>query len=162
MWKTIEAHPNYEVSDYGCVRHKAHYAKNEHIMRPNSVNGYLYVTLDKKVYRVHRLVAEAFLPNPDGLPQVNHLDGDKWNNTVQNLEWCTAKENVNHALTTGLACTNFNRIPVRCIETKQVFASSKAAGIACGSPDGACVSRCVKGKQATAHGLHWERATTIR
>ena len=161
MWQTIKDHPAYEISDYGVVRHKAHYAQNEHIMRPNSVNGYLYVTLDAKVYRLHRLVAEHFVPNPNGLPQVNHKDGDKWNNTTVNLEWVTAQDNVRHAIEQGLfGNTSFNRIPVRCVETGVVYPSSKDAGIACNSPDGACVSRCVKGKQRTAHGFHWERATT--
>ena len=68
---------------------------------------------------------------------------------------------VRHAIEQGLfGNTSFNRIPVRCVETGVVYPSSKDAGIACNSPDGACVSRCVKGKQRTAHGFHWERATT--
>lgn len=161
MWKTIVAHPNYEVSDYGMVRHKEHFLKNEHIIRPNSVKGYLYVTLDGEAHSLHRIVAQTFLANPDNKPQVNHIDGDKWNNTVGNLEWCTAKENVEHAIEHELfGNLSFNRTPVECVETGVAYPSAKAAGIACGSPDGACVSRCVKGKQATAHGYHWKRVTT--
>ena len=59
----------------------------------------------KRVYkyiRVHRLVAIHFLPNPDELPMINHIDGDKTNNHVDNLEWCTQKHNVSHAIETGL------------------------------------------------------------
>ena len=65
-------------------------------------NGYLYVTLhrddgSKKNQYVHRLVAEAFAPNPEQLPVVDHLDGDKKNNSAANLEWVTQKENLNRA-----------------------------------------------------------------
>lgn len=69
---------------------------------------YLVVTynedkVQKHVY-VHRLIATAFVPNPDNLPQVNHIDGNTRNNAASNLEWVTAKGNVNHAIVTGLAC----------------------------------------------------------
>ena len=69
-------------------------------------NGYLYVTINKKQYSIHRLVAKTFIPNPENKPQINHIDGDKTNNCIDNLEWCNAKENRVHALKNNLAKIN--------------------------------------------------------
>ena len=77
----------------------------------NKINndGYCFVTLSKdgvsRTKYIHILVAQAFIPNPDGLPEVNHLDGDKTHNTPDNLEWCTHQQNVQHCFDTGL-CKN--------------------------------------------------------
>lgn len=68
-----------------------------------SKKGYPTVCLqNKQSKRVHRLVAETFIPNPRNLPQVNHIDGDKTNNHVSNLEWCTNDQNRQHAMVSGL------------------------------------------------------------
>ena len=67
-----------------------------------NVRGYYSVVIMKKTHMVHRLVAKAFIPNPEGKPQVNHIDGNKLNNHYLNLEWCTAQENIQHAFQTGL------------------------------------------------------------
>ena len=68
--------------------------------------GYMYTSLNKNstqsVFSVHRIVALTYIPNPNCLPQVNHKDGNKHNNSLSNLEWCTPKENTAHALLTGL------------------------------------------------------------
>ena len=104
VWKTIEGtNGEYQVSDTGLVKT----TKTGRILRPNvSIHGYERVCLFKmdreRRYRVHRLVAMAFIPNPDNLPQVNHIDGNKRNNNVSNLEWVTNHENVIHAKEHGL------------------------------------------------------------
>jgi hypothetical protein len=102
MWRECERHPGYEVSSYGNVRN----IQSGTIRYLEPHKGYLRFVREKnsKKFRdtVHRLVALAFIPNPDNHPQINHIDGDKQNNAVGNLEWCTPLQNVTHAIATGL------------------------------------------------------------
>lgn len=103
IWKDIKGYEGlYQVSNFGRVKslvnNKGQY--REKILNPIIGNGYYRVRLFKnkqnKLYSVHRLVAEAFIPNPDNLPQVNHRDENKLNNSVDNLEWCDNKFNMNY------------------------------------------------------------------
>lgn len=116
IWKDIEGFENYQISNYGRIKSKermvksycAEWLKPEKILRTNIMKvGYRYIVLRDddgrdRLLKIHRLVAKAFIPNPHNYPQVNHIDGDKSNPVVTNLEWCTPKQNVAHAINTGL------------------------------------------------------------
>jgi hypothetical protein len=100
-WKQIEGY-RYEVSDNGEVRSNIY----NKILKPAlKKTGYfgvvLYLDGKTKHCSIHRLVAKSFLPNPDNLPEVNHKDGNRLNNCVDNLEWVTAKQNTQHAINYG-------------------------------------------------------------
>lgn len=113
-----------------------------HLMYPatSKKTGYVEVALSfnhKMSYKlIHRLVAEAFIPNPDNLPQVNHKDGNKQNNQACNLEWVSCSDNIKHAVSSGLTRTGqlwndshkTNCKSVKCIETGKVYLSMYEAG----------------------------------
>ena len=126
--------------------------------------GYRYIVLrqgkrstpKRKKYLVHRLVATLFIDNPDALPQVNHLDGNKQNNTVDNLEWADASRNQTHSRYVLNNITGFKDTPVRCVETNTTFRSTRAAWRETGV-NYCHISECANGKRKTAGGLHWEK-----
>lgn len=115
IWKDIKGYEGlYQVSNLGNVKslakiiHMKKYDKKteDKILKLDlNKRGYLYIALCKnakyKKFRVNRLVAETFIPNPKNLPQVNHIDRNVLNNNVNNLEWCTNIENMKHARLTG-------------------------------------------------------------
>ena len=103
----IPGFDNYAVSNRGNLKN----IKNGNILKlQTNKSGYNEYTLAqngiKKNFKIHRLVGILFIPNEDKKPQINHIDGNKTNNNVNNLEWCTAKENDTHARETGLKNNN--------------------------------------------------------
>ena len=105
VWKGVEGYNDYQISNFGRV--KSFKRNKERMLKPRqSGNGYMAVELfisgkGNNKY-IHRLVAIAFLPNMENKPEVNHLNGQKDNNTLNNLEWSTGSENMIHAVVNGL------------------------------------------------------------
>ena len=97
IWKPIQGHENYAVSTKGRVKN----LRTNYILKPLPCGRkqkiqYVSVDLDRKRYLIHRLVAQTFIPNPENLPQCNHLDENPQNNCVENLCWMSAKQNSNY------------------------------------------------------------------
>lgn len=128
IFKEIEGFSNYEVSNFGNVRNK----KTGRVLKPKKNNcGYLEVSLrkdgKKKMFYVHRLVAIDFIENPRNKKEVNHINGIKTDNRVENLEWVTHQENQLHSFKYKLSSNDYKRKKVRCIETNQEFESILSA-----------------------------------
>lgn len=164
LWKDIKDYEDlYQISNLGRLRK----IKNKiQIIKPiKCTNGYLEYALWKngkrKVFLVHRLVAQYFIDNKNNLPEVNHIDENIENNSVINLEWITSKDNANYG-TRNIKCReanrkNFKRVIQYDLENniiKQFECISDAAKSVNG--DSSFISRVCKGKQKTAYGYIWK------
>lgn len=151
----IKGFESYSVDQAGNV-----YNSSGKMLRPSvSNNGYLRVSLSNehmkhKRFLIHRLVAEAFIPNPEGKVQVNHKDQDRTNNQVDNLEWTTPLENLNYSNIIAKA-NRAKQKKVRCITTGVVYDSFKAIEQEFGLSHSNLVA-CCNGRRKTCGGLRWE------
>ncbi len=189
IWKDIKGYEGlYQLSNYGRVKALEKYVTRrkcgikhfpEIIMKPTSdKDGYLSITFNvhnkAKTFKVHRLVAQAFIPNPKNKPQVNHKDGNKKNNHVDNLEWATESENIQHAYKTNLmnqsgennvmygrlGADNPNSIPIYQLnkytdEILHEYDSMASAGRALGV-NISKICECCKGRRLSAYGYKWK------
>ncbi|MBL5768239.1 HNH endonuclease [Bacillus sporothermodurans] len=171
IWKDIKAYEGlYQVSNYGRVRsldrmiwnkrNKSFYKAKGIILKGKRLKtNYIEVMLydkqnNKREFLIHRIVAEAFIPNPDNKPQVNHKNGVKHDNRDSNLEWVTRKENVNHALKKGLIkvgskSTSSKLTEEQVIEIRALFGTKKYSFSELGrmfNVDGAGIGRIIKGQ----------------
>ena len=167
VWKDIQGYEGlYAVSNFGNVKN---IVSDKTLKKLPSKAGYLTVALYKnkipKRCTIHRLVAKAFIPNPDEKETVNHIDGDKHNNIVANLEWATRAENNIHAYITGLKIginhkNNKSSMPIEQYDKEmhliRVYPSMNEAGRNGFSVAEIC--KCCKGKSKTHHGYIWKYA----
>lgn len=167
-WRPIRGFPDYEVSNLGRVKSLSRdYGYGSHgdmILKPDTAKGYKRVTLFRDCVRhrrqVHRLVAEAFIPNPENLPLVNHKDENKANNRVENLEWCTQQYNANYGTRNSRIGERVSRKVVQLTmdgTVVRVWNSMTAAARA----TGAClseISTCCKNQKYSAAGYKWRKA----
>ena len=130
------------------------YRRKKFLSPADNGHGYLSLILCKdgktKHFRIHQLVAQAYLGEPEGR-DVNHKDGCRNNNNVNNLEYISRKENVKLAKTH----TRKGKVRVKCVETGEIFDSQAQAARETGIGR-YNISNCITGKQKTAGGYHWE------
>lgn len=163
-WVTINGWCKYEVSEYGEVRNK----ETGHILTTSvDDKGYPYVNLQikgkRKNYKIHRLLAECFIPKVEGNPIVNHKDGNKMNWSLDNLEWTTSRENNLHALENGLRTRTSNKPVIAThIESgkEYLFDSGAACARYIGTSRGN-VSRVLIGKRKSAKGYTFRYAEEV-
>lgn len=170
LWKDIEGYEGYyQISNKGrvmamprVIKTKSGITRNcsgRELAKNKTDVGYYYVSLSKnrirKNHRINRLVAIHFIPNPYNKPEVNHIDGNKANNNVENLEWVTGQENKYHAVYTGLRKPTYGMKPVRCITNGKIYPSVSEAGRRL-NVDDSTISKVCRGIVKQTKGFRFE------
>ena len=168
IWKDIDGYEGlYEVSNTGKVR--SHKKGKIRLLVQTKARGYFYVGLckepnGKKSFLVHRLVASAFIPNPNNYHEINHKDEDKANNNAENLEWCSRGYNMSYKtarLRQGISCG----IPVEQLTVDNIkiaiYSSSEVAGKLL-NIDPSSIHKCCKGRRIYTGGYKWKYSDSVQ
>lgn len=157
-WKTVAEYDKYEVNIFGEIRHK----KRKHILTPRkNSSGYGYVAFNingqRKNFAIHRIVANAFISNPNGYTEINHKDYNRLNNCVDNLEWVSSSQNKQHAylkvenhISRGKSVNQYDKNGnfIKTFDT--VSAAAKEMKCTIGA-----ISNCCLGRTKTSMGYQW-------
>ena len=161
IWKDIKGYEGkYQISNLGNV--KSFFKGKEHLLKSYSTRGYLSIGLwdgqKRQTVLIHRLVALAFIPNPNGYKEINHKDENKLNNNVDNLEWCTREYNMAYGsarLRQGISRGN----PVKQLAMDNIviarYSSANIASILT-NIDPSSIIKCCQGKRKYAGGYAWQ------
>lgn len=150
VWKTIEGHEDYMASSKGRIA--------KIIKGDSNGKGYRFIRfLDGKRVYIHKIIAQLFMPNPNNLPIVNHKDGNKENNKIENLEWCTYSHNNKEAYRLGLRKPVTRKVIQKTLDGKEIkiWNSMKEIEETTGIPYTG-ISACCRGKTKTSYGYKWE------
>ena len=152
IWRDITGYEGlYQVSNLGKVRLLKN---NKELKQSVWGNGYTRVVLLEKCFLLHRIIAVAFISNPENKKCVNHIDGNKKNNYINNLEWCTHSENMKHAWDIGLHSKKHLYKTVCCIDTGEIFKSATDAALKYNLYSTHITAVC-KGKRKTTGKMCW-------
>lgn len=154
LWKEWPRDPRIMVSNKGNVISHKRGGSGYPLKVCHTNDGYQMVNASRPPQYVHRLVAETWMPNPNHYREVNHINGDKSDNRVENLEWTTRSENLRHAYRTGL---HSKATPVRIVETGEVYESQSECARRLGVSQQS-VALCLAGRSQTCRGYHLEYA----
>lgn len=159
IYKTIEEYPNYEVSNMGNVRRKG-----GKMLKPlfTKNTGYymvcLYNEFGSKRVLIHRLVADAFLSNPNNYPVVNHINEDKTDNRVENLEWCTRSYNINYGASISKIRKSKQKGCLQMDMEGNIIKEWECIRVAQRTLKINNISKCCMGKMKTTGGYKWKYA----